>query len=203
MIFFDIETIPNEKSIKSDAWARYLKKHPEKTNSHASLLPSFGQIISIVAIKSNDYGLDVSKFRIIDESEIKVLTDFYSWLNNYKNDTLCGHGIKGFDIPFLITRSIHNGILLPDILQINEKKPWEISHKDTGEIARFGGWNTVSLDALCLVLGVDTPKITIDGSKVWDAWKEERFIEILDYCDDDVEAVMQCYFLLKKTIKGL
>lgn len=207
MIFFDIETIPSETAIQSKTWKRYLEKHHDKTDSYAGLLPPFGQIIAIAAINSNQYanqyGYNVSRFSVIDASEKKVLTDFSSWLRESKEVTLCGHGIKGFDIPFLITRFIHHGIALPNVFQITGKKPWEIQHKDTGEIAKFGGWNNISLDALCFLLNIETPKSGIDGSKVWDAWKSKRYIDIQEYCEKDVEAVMECYFSLKKIIKGL
>lgn len=203
MIFIDIETVPNEKALKSDAWKRYLKKHPEKTDHDAGLMPAFGQVVCICASIKDNENKFVS-FSECLEDEKKILTRFKSWLdfiaseNFYLHDILCAHNGKGFDFPFLAARYVACGLMLPNVLKTAGKKPWEINHVDTMELLKFGGWSAMSLDAACFMLEVQTPKDDIDGSQVWDEFKKGNLSGIKMYCEKDVSALEQVYFKLWK-----
>lgn len=198
MIFADIETIPNQEAIESPAWKRAQEKAEksgkELTDHMAGVKPAFGQVLCIVATVK--VGGEWFTFDKIDKNEKLLLAEFIVWLNKLPNDLhiFIAHNGKDFDLPFLAIRILANGLMLPDCLKVAGKKPWEINHIDTMELVKFGGWgNSMSLDALCLVLGVETPKDGIDGSEVWEAFKEGRLAEILDYCRKDVSALYKCY----------
>lgn len=81
-----------------------------------------------------------------------------------RDRVLCGHNIKSFDIPILACRYLAHGMVLPPALRVLGKKPWEIQHVDTCELLRFGGGARISLDAACLMLGIESPKDGMDGS---------------------------------------
>ena len=51
----------------------------------------------------------------------------------------------------------------------------------------------ISLDKLCKVLGIDSPKGEMDGSKVGDYFRAGRIAEIAAYCRADVAAVRQVH----------
>ena len=43
------------------------------------------------------------------------------------------------------------------------------------------------------ILGIDTPKDSIDGSQVAEAWEGGRRDEVVEYCKRDVEAVREVW----------
>ena len=108
-----------------------------------------------------------------------------------KSMRLCGHNIKKFDIPFLAKRMIMNGVNVPIQLQLWGKKPWEITHLDTGELWSFGNWDGyVTLDLLSCSLGIPSPKENMKGEYVgMTFWKENDYTKISDYCEEDVKCV--------------
>jgi predicted PolB exonuclease-like 3'-5' exonuclease len=165
----------------------YLKK--------ASLEPEFSRIVCISFGSFNDSGEMVFKsFYGDDELDIlektnKVLSNAYS-----KGWKLCGHNIKGFDVPTIGKRMLFNGINPPPNLNIWDKKPWEIPYVDTAEVFSFGNWvhqRYLSLDLLSCSLGVDSPKDSIDGSMVNEVyWINKDYELIKNYCESDVKTVM-------------
>ena len=52
---------------------------------------------------------------------------------------------------------------------------------------------TVSLHTLSQVLGFDTSKDHLDGSKIWPYYQAGRLQEIYDYCLKDVELTRKIY----------
>jgi len=103
-----------------------------------------------------------------------------------------GHNITGFDLRFLWQRSVINRIQRPKSIPW-KAKPWDDSIADTMLMWNQDRDKRISLDRLCKVLGVDTPKTDLDGSKIAQAWADERFDDIAAYCRGDVEATRKCY----------
>ena len=103
-----------------------------------------------------------------------------------------GHNIAGFDLPFLRKRSIILGICPPSAMPLNAK-PWDKAIFDT--MIQWDGdrERRISLDKLCKVLGIDSPKGEMDGSKVGDYFRAGRIAEIAAYCRADVAAVRQVH----------
>ena len=193
MIFFDIETVPNRSATKTKQWTdhcdklgvdQYSELAERERTKHASLHPAFCQVACICATDS-DHGIDFSSY---GTNERHVLDLFYDFLGR-RDSVLCGHNIKSFDIPILACRYLAHGMVLPPALRVLGKKPWEIQHVDTCELLRFGGGPRISLDAACLMLGIDSPKDGMDGSGVAESFAAGRFADIAAYCAGDVLAV--------------
>jgi len=104
---------------------------------------------------------------------------------------LCAHNGKEFDFPYIARRMLVNGIHLPDMLDLSSKKPWEVNHLDTMELWKFGDYkNYTSLDLLCTIFGIKTPKDDIDGSMVSKVfWEEKNLKRIVTYCQKDTYAI--------------
>ena len=176
----------------------------------AGLYPEFGKIVSIscgVIHGFDTIGNTLTPITIItkrhfndrNEPEKELLKWFLDLCHkiNYgssKYQYLCGHNIKGFDVPYVIKRLHINGMhTMPAALQIYGKKPWELHHFiDTKDIWKSGGNDGgTSLDIICKCLGIPTPKGGIDGSQVCEYYWEKGEIEtIAEYCNRDVEAVI-------------
>lgn len=106
---------------------------------------------------------------------------------------LCGHNVKGFDIPVLAKRMVINGIKPPEILPNHDTKPWEIKALDTKELWQFGSFSTIgSLELMCICMGVESSKnMEVVGNKVHEAyWHQGKLEQIKDYCEKDVEVLI-------------
>ncbi len=209
MLFLDIETVSqksdfSELSERMQAlWnkkADMIRKQGEEELSSADLYnraaiyAEFGKIvcISVGFIKGDT--LRIKSFYGHDEA--KLLSDFADLLNKHYrgNDcALCAHNGKEFDFPYIARRMIINGIELPKILDVAGRKPWETQFIDTMELWKFGDYkNYTSLELLCAILDIPTPKDDINGSQVGEVyWKENDIERIKTYCQKDVISVAQ------------
>jgi 3'-5' exonuclease len=135
--------------------------------------------------------------------EVALLNDFAGLLNTYFNrpdHLLCGHNGKEFDFPYIARRMLIHGIMLPRILDIAGKKPWEVNHLDTMQMWKFGDYKSyTSLKLLAHVFGLPTPKDDIDGSQVGAVyWQEKDLNRIVRYCEKDVVTLAQVYLKMKQ-----
>ena len=164
--------------------------------NRAGLEPEFSRIVCVsFGTFDKEFNKKMISFYGDDEIEIlektnKVLTNGY--LKGYK---LCGHNIKGFDIPCIGKRMLYNKINPSKTIQVWDKKPWEVNAIDTAELVSFGSWahqKYVSLDMLTCSFGIDSPKEKMKGSDVNDEyWINNNIEGIKEYCERDVIAVME------------
>lgn len=132
------------------------------------------------------------------DDEAQILNDFFDLLNSHYNQKyhrLCGHNIKEFDIPYICRRAMVNNIALPDIIDTAGKKPWEVNHLDTLEYWKFGDRkNFTSLDLLCRINNIQTPKDDISGEQVAGVYRNDKDLaRIQTYCEKDVVATARLY----------
>jgi len=172
----------------------------------ASLEPEFSRIVCVsFGVILEDGSFKFTSFYGIDEADIlnkvaKVLSNAH-----VKDMRLVGHNIKGFDIPCIGKRMLYvlgTECVLPPNLNIWNKKPWEIPFLDTSEMFAFGSWSqqkSLSLDLLTCSFSIDSPKEDMDGSQVSAYfWSDEPNEKIKEYCERDVEAVMNILLKVAK-----
>lgn len=208
-VVFDIETVRGFKSwddcpddVKA-AWEYVAsRKFPdmepgEAYEEKAGLFPEFGKIVVISAVDNREK--KVMSFAA--EKEGDLLKEFAEAIEKWGWDVqLIGHYIKGFDLPYVWTRMVANGIKLPRPLRLYGTKPWEMNMIDTREVWKQGLYTTCqasSLVAVCLAMGVDSPK---DGdvsggsvSEVYYSDDENGLGKIVKYCEADVMATAQVF----------
>lgn len=161
----------------------------------SSLHPEFSKIVcvSIGAFK----GEVINIRSYYGDNEKEILTNVNKVLQNAKMSglTIAGHTIKSFDIPFIGKRMVINGISPSSYINFFGKKPWEISVMDISEIFSFGsiGQSHVSLDLMCCVLGIDSPKDCISGKDVHSQYYQGNIEKIKTYCEKDIEATVACF----------
>ena len=193
----------------------FLKRFPEDNDGNyseidlknkvfvkrAALVPEFAKIVCIsVAFVLENGEIKKQSFSGDDEKkllkEVRTLLDRCEKLGFY----LCGHNLKNFDIPMLAKRMIINGIRPSKILPSYDTKPWEIKAIDTKEIWQYGSYTSIgSLDLLCSCLNIPTPKDgEVTGASVHKAyWEEQKIKEITEYCEKDVEVLIEAIMKLK------
>lgn len=223
ILFLDIETVgisSNFDNLKKDypelsyQFENYLdwfqKRFPEDTGksiedifvNRAALVPEFSKIVC-VSVGFVDPKGDVKKQTFFNSNETQLLTDVNTLLNRVDKlgFILCGHNLKNFDIPVLAKRMLINGLLPSSILPSYDTKPWEIKAIDTKEIWQYGQFGAISsLELMCISLGIESSKnMEVTGNKVHNSfWFENKYQEIQDYCEKDVEVLINVVTKLSK-----
>jgi predicted PolB exonuclease-like 3'-5' exonuclease len=222
ILFIDIETVgisSDFDNFKKDypslsyQFENYLdwfqKRFPEDLDkskeqifvNRAALVPEFCKIVC-VSMGFVDPKGEVKKQTFFNSDEKTLLTDVNNLLKRVDKlgFILCGHNIKNFDIPVLAKRMLINGVRPSSILPSYDTKPWDIKAIDTKEIWQYGQFGAIcSLELMCISLGVESSKnMEVTGNKVHDAfWVENKYQEIQDYCEKDVDVLINVVMKIK------
>lgn len=214
VLFIDIETAPQAPAYEKldEKFQRLWEKKSsnfrveEQTASdvyeRAGIYAEFGKIICIsvgtIYQKQGEPRCRVKSYAGHDEK--KLLFEFVNMLDNFTKRgplKLCAHNGQEFDYPYISRRCLINSIPVPKILDIAGSKPWDVKETllDTMQLWKFGDFkNYTSLELLCAVFEIPTPKDDIDGSQVAGVyWKENDLDRIVRYCEKDVFALAQLF----------
>ena len=207
IIFIDIETVRIQDSIEKntqlyDSWEyklRYSKeseKFEDKSledlfKDKAALYAEFGKIVCITVGKIQDNVLKLKSY--YSDNEQKLLSDFANGitaiLSSNRKSILCGHAIKGFDVPYIMRRSLINSIEPPILVDTSTAKPWDLPLLDTMELWKGSGFYGASLLNIATAFGLPSPKSDISGSETSNVYyteKEKGLERIKNYCEQDV-----------------
>ena len=223
ILFLDIETVGGcpdyESCIRfnpelAEQFEKYFdwfqKRFPEDTGldkdevfvKRSALVPEFAKIICVSMAFVMDNG-EIKKQTFSGDDEKELLTQVRNLLDRCQklDFYLCGHNLKNFDIPMMAKRMIINGIMPSKLLPSYDTKPWEVKAIDTKEIWQYGAYTSIgSLDLVCSTMGIPTPKDgEVTGDKVHNAyWVEQKLTQISEYCEKDVEVLVQFIKKLKE-----
>ena len=169
------------------------KNKKETYRQTAAFFPEFGKVACVsLGFVTKNGKTKFESFYGKDELEIlKKLREVFDKVEGIGFD-LCGQNIKGFDIPFLGKRYVINGLKPPSIFPKHDTKPWEMRVLDTKDVWSFGSkWGLGSLDLICSVLKVDSPKNgDVKGDNVNTNFWIDNHEEIKEYCEKDVKALI-------------
>ena len=216
ILFLDIETVPQQKSFsdnpekmqalweKKSSYFRTGEETAEDVYQRAGIYAEFGKIIcisvGIISKAKTGSGLRLKSY--FSEDEKQLLIDFSDMLRKYTANKvlyLCAHNGKEFDFPYIARRMLVNGLKLPSLLDNAGKKPWEVHHLDTMELWKFGDFkHYTSLELLTTIFDIPSPKNDLDGSQVAEVyWEEKSLKRIVEYCQEDVQAIVQIFLRYK------
>lgn len=216
-IFVDIESIPQQpeqeakaiiaetiqppatmsKAETIDAWHKGEGKYAnaksdliEAEYRKTSFDASKGQICSVAwAVNDNPV---VGTSQAIGENESTMLKMFFDVIGSECGKAepfFIGHYIGGFDLKFIWQRAVILGIEPPFRL------PFRGRH-GSDYFCTMTEWcgfkDRISQENLCKALGING-KTDMDGSMVWDAWRNKEFQKVLDYNMEDVTIVREIY----------
>ena len=221
LLFIDIETVCKFKTyeeflednpklaslfdLRMDSFLKDEEKKLSKEERYfkkSSLFPEFSKILTISygIVRYDEETNSYKKFvrNIIDKDEKTVLNKFIDIVKaaTTKNKYLkfCGHNIDAFDIPFIIKRMLINNIQLPNKLILHNLKPWDFPTVDTMKLWKFGSFEWTSLDTVCTVMNIPSPKTEEVNNKVisdlYHSDDPDALNKIHKYCNDDVDAVI-------------
>ena len=192
----------------------------EAYENRAGLMPEFGKIVCVSINymspvydkNSNSIYFENRSISFTSDNEKDLIIDtivtlngidkkftnyrsiFRNKFNKYPELWLVGHNIMNFDIPFFKNRCLIHGVLPPSLMYEEMKKPWDLRIKDTLNVWRssYGYSGLATLEVICEVMGVDTPKDDISGKdvgKVYYSEDENRLKRIAEYCEKDTKAL--------------
>jgi predicted PolB exonuclease-like 3'-5' exonuclease len=213
LLFFDIETVsrnpePIIDTKEYDLYAWFIRdKETNKIPEHdvivdsykrnAALKPEFNKIvcISVGFVKG-----DTIYYKAITGNQKEIIEEFYSIVSE-TGKLLAGHNIIGFDLPVIRLKAFECGVQssLPETLNDSGAKPWTIAENlfDTMDITKGTYFNNISLDSMCMLAGVDTPKDDISGSQVTETFYKGEIERIAAYCNKDVIASIELFLALQ------
>ena len=223
ILFIDIETVgieadyptlekknPKLAELFSNYESWFKKRFPEDADvtldqlfqTRTALVPEFARIVTVcLGIVDQSGKFKTTVFS--DENERALLIELRKTLFRCGElgYFLCGHNVKNFDIPMIAKRMIINGLKPSSILPSYDTKPWEIKAIDTKDVWQYGAYTAIgSLDLMCSALDIPTPKGgEVTGDKVHDCyWNKGMLKEIGEYCERDVEVLIDAIIKLKQ-----
>lgn len=200
-VFLDIETLPPERDEARETPA----SADEQTYRDLALSGDWGRVLTIGLIIEKD-GREIHRGLLGRErqtmmfhlDEARTLRAFWRLLKGFnpRRDLIVGHNIYDFDLLFLYKRSVIQRVRPTVVLSFARYRSQPIF--DTMHEWEKWKWSRkyVSLDELAGILGLESSKQGIDGSKVYDKFCTGCHGEIADYCMKDVELVRQVYYRL-------
>ncbi len=203
-LFLDIETIPCDEEHRAEFTAILRKKivkdalgNPvhvsdieteEQTHHKTGLDGTFGRICCIAYIKETDNSAPTRG--VLSGDETKLLQDFWQLAKDVK--LFVGHNIFEFDLPFIYKRSIILNVIPTQEISFAKYRNNPIY--DTQNEWERWAYARQKLDTLAKVLGLPTSKDLMDGSEVWQYFKDGKLKEICEYCMKDVVLNRQVYY---------
>lgn len=213
-IYLDLEVIPGqhdwlEDEIRSSISAPSNYKDPEKIQAYideafqgamekTSFDGAYAHIIcAAVAVEDEAPAVFYAETPLQEKQLLVDLNDFLSQDLSGKhpqhygntNRTFIGHNIHGFDIPMIKKRGMILGVK-PHYSVPVEAKPWDNNPYDT--MMKWDARNFCSMDKLLKAFGLGE-KGDVNGSMVYQMWKDGLHNEIKEYCKQDVEKVRKLY----------
>ena len=157
-------------------------KHISKIVSSAALNAEYGQVLAIGIL-----GDDIPTILTGDESDILAkfwglaAKDFQVGVT-----TWVGHNVLGFDLPFLLRRSVIVGVSVPSFLRPKlGGRYWPDFWVDTMEVWKAGDYRaTISLDRFCKASGLEGKNGS--GEHFAEMLKTDK-LKAIDYLKNDLK----------------
>jgi 3'-5' exonuclease len=201
-VFLDIETLPPEREPSRET---PVPATDDEEFRNLALNGDWGRVLTVGLVIERD-GRETHRGLLGRErqtmmfhlDEARTLRAFWKLLRGFdpRRDIIVGHNLFDFDLPFLYKRSVVHRVCpsvelcfaryrsRPIFDTMHEWQKWKWCRKH------------VSLDELARILGLESSKVEMDGSRVYDKFCAGCHGEIADYCMKDVELVRQVYYRL-------
>lgn len=204
VLVFDIETIPDLEGGRkilglegmNDGEVAAAMRHTRLAEKGSDFQPAHLQrVVAIsVALRQGD-GFRCWSLGEEGSDEAELVRRFFDGIDKYRPVIVSWNG-GGFDLPVLHYRALVHGVQAPrywDTGHFDREAKWDnylgryqFRHTDLMDVlAMYSGRNNAPLQEIALLLGLPG-KLGMDGSKVFDAYREGRIADIRNYCETDV-----------------
>ena len=203
-LVFDLETVPDVDGLRAiNGWhdqsddevvQTAFAEREQKTGS-TFLQHHLHKIAVIGCVFRDDNGFRVKCLGQLDDSESTLIQSFFKTIDHYTPRLVSWNG-SGFDLPVLHYRSLIHGVASPrywdtgqddrDFRYNNYLSRYHDRHIDLMDVlAKYGGRANAPLDDMAKLCGFPG-KLGMDGSQVWQAWRDGKGEEVRAYCETDV-----------------
>lgn len=216
-LVFDIETVPawdrrELPSTISESLVKHADRREMEPGAVMGLSPFFGKVVSL-AFADGERPADERRISalVVLPDDTDPATEYPEWMRPMSEAdllqafwalagaarTVVTYNGRGFDIPFLIHRSLIHGV--PARVDLMSNRYALRPHLDLLEVVRQGSYGSGpnNLDVVCWAFGIESPKGQMDGSMVAPAYESGRIEDIARYNLADVRATMEVYWKLR------
>lgn len=210
-LVFDIETVPalDRRELPAtvgEALTSYATRKDMEPGAVMGMSPFFGKVVSlaigdgdadgdgheavtVLAVPPDGQAIPNCPKWLRPMSEADLLRSF--WALASRAETVVTFNGRGFDVPFLVTRSLVHGI--PARVDLVSQR-WALRpHLDLWELLSQRDRGPSKLDVVCWALGIESPKEVMDGSMVAPAYARGEIQKIAEYNAHDVRATSAVY----------
>lgn len=220
-LIFDIETVPDTDGLKtllglstetSAEDVANIAFHQRRQKNGTDFLPLHQhRVVAISCALREGDSFKVWTLGDPEESEAQIIQRFYDGIDKYKPNLVSWNG-GGFDLPVLHYRALVHGIQAccywdmgdddRDFKWNNYISRYHMRHLDLMDLlALYQPRANAPLDEIAQLCGFPG-KLGMDGSKVWDAFKNGEIEAIRNYCETDV-ANTYLVFLRFQLMRGV
>ena len=208
-LVFDIETVPDAAGLRevleldpaladADVVELAFQRRRATTGGDFLQLP-LHKVVAISCVLREKDALRVWSLGTIEDGEGTLIQRFFDGIEKYTPHLVSWNG-GGFDLPVLHYRGLVHGVSAPRYWDLGDGDypdsrefrfnnyigRYHTRHIDLMDLlALYQPRNSAPLDQIAKLMGLPG-KLGMDGSKVWDAYREGRLQEIRDYCETDV-----------------
>jgi predicted PolB exonuclease-like 3'-5' exonuclease len=208
-LVFDIETVPDAAGLREvleldpalpDADVVEIAFQRRRAMTGGDFLQlHLHKVVAISCVLREREAFRVWSLGTPEDGEGVLIQRFFDGIEKYTPQLVSWNG-GGFDLPVLHYRGLVHGVAAPrywdlgdgDYPDSREFKfnnyigRYHTRHIDLMDLlALYQPRNAVPLDQMAKLAGLPG-KLGMDGSKVWDAYRDGRVQEIRDYCETDV-----------------
>lgn len=208
-LVFDIETVPDvagyrtihdlDPALSDEEVAELAFQRRRATHGNDFLPLHLQRVVAIACVLREGQSFRVWSLGTPTDGEAELLQRFYDGIEKYTPQLVSWNG-GGFDLPVMHYRSLLHGVVAGrywdcgdgdyhdsrDFKWNNYINRYHNRHLDLMDVlAMFQPRANAPLDQLARMLGYPG-KLGMDGSQVWQAFRENRITEIRDYCETDV-----------------
>jgi DNA polymerase elongation subunit (family B) len=198
-VFLDIETLPPERDELRET---HVSADDEEQYRALALDGDWGRVLTVGLIVERE-GREIHRGLLGRErqtgrfhlDEARTLRSFWKLLRDFdpRRDLVIGHNVFDFDLPFLYKRSVVHRVR-PTVEFSFARYRSQPIYDTMYEWDKWRwGRRRASLDTLARVLGLESSKGEMDGSRVYDEFRAGRHERIARYCMRDVELVRGVY----------
>ncbi len=210
-LVFDIETVPalDRRELPptvGEALTSYATRKDMEPGAVMGMSPFFGKVVSlaigdgeaepgdgdtvtVLAVPPDGQVVETCPPWLRLMSEADLLRAF--WALASRAETIVTFNGRGFDVPFLVTRSLIHGI--PARVDLVSQR-WALRpHLDLWELLSQRDRGPSKLDVVCWALGIPSPKEVMDGAMVAPAYANGEIVKIAEYNAHDVRATSAVY----------
>lgn len=205
---FDLETIPQDAESYSKAQKRQFDIKRASTSENfsddgiRSTDPTLGRIlcIGIYYVNTDSTPVERNSMCIYKGTEKDILESFWEGVESLPHGTklVSFNGLR-FDVPWVRLRSLANNIKIPkckvDFFNVNQfhgSPHVDLMVSLKGD--KFLPNITLGLGLACEIFGIPSPKDGgIDGSEVYEFYKNGKIDEIASYAERDTESTGLLY----------